>query len=429
MRSVLIKQEPQVSNFLFYLYIYFVFDFFLHLSARIPAYGVLRPTMLLAILISILLLAQKDRFPAIGSDPVFKAVKILILYIIITLPLVTWPGSVIVNNMPVFVKAVVFFFFTALIIDTDKRLKIFILVFMACQTFRVLEPLYLNITSGYWGSATHLGFDQFALRLSGAPADVINPNGLGFVIVTIIPYWYYLGWHGKSTLVKVLFLITVPLLIYALVLTMSRGAFLALLVVFGMLFKDSTHKAFFIAIAIVAVVFIWANLSDVHKDRYLSLVDPSSSQSSSAQGRIDGMKSEFGVALKRPIVGHGLGTSKEAKVHAGVGWLISHNLYIEIFIELGFIGFIIFMRFLKSIYAKFKSNLDSLQQHQNLAADVFVKNLNMTMKTVFWMYVIYSINYFGLSVYYWYMFGGLAIAYSRIYFDKARVVNHEVVKA
>ena len=158
---------------------------------------------------------------------------------VITLPFVTWPGSVLINNLPEFVKAVVFFFFTTLIIDTEKRLTIFLLIFISCQVFRVFEPLYMNITSGYWGDRTYLGSGEFAARLSGAPSDIVNPNGLGFIIVTAIPYLYYLIWLSPRKLLKLLFLIILPLLIYALVLTMSRGAFLALLVILWMIFKES----------------------------------------------------------------------------------------------------------------------------------------------------------------------------------------------
>src|SRR5690606_2805265 len=166
------KKEMQVSSFCFSVYIYFLIDFFLHLSARIPGYGVIRPTLLLVVIISFSLFMQRDRLKDVGKNQAYKSIIILIGYIIVSLPFVKWPGSVIKNNMPDFVKAVVFFFFTLYIIDSEKRLKIFLLVFVGCQVIRVLEPLYLNITEGYWGSRTYLGDGEFAQRLSGAPSDV-----------------------------------------------------------------------------------------------------------------------------------------------------------------------------------------------------------------------------------------------------------------
>ena len=233
-----------------------------------------------------------------------------------------------------------------------------------------------------------------------------------------MPFWYYIGWQGRAIFVKLLALIVMPMAAYALVLTMSRGSFIAMIVVAWMILKDSKRKILLIIGGMVVLAMIWVNLSDLHKERYLSLIDPSTSMSVTAEGRIEGMKSEFHVALERPLFGHGLGTSKEAKANAGVGWLVSHNLYIEILLELGLIGLIIFLLFMKTIYLKFRNNLEKLDHYDHLKEDAYVKNLNLAMKTVFWMYVVFSINYFGLSVYYWYMFGGLTIAFSRIYFDK-----------
>src|SRR5690606_5406517 len=134
------RKEMQVSAFCFGAYIYFLIDFFLHLSARIPGYGVLRPTLLLVAIISMSLIIQRDRLKDVSKNPAYKAILVLIGYIVVSLPFVEWPGSVIKNNLPEFVKAIVFFFFTVFVIDSEKRLKIFLIVFVGCQVIRVLEP-------------------------------------------------------------------------------------------------------------------------------------------------------------------------------------------------------------------------------------------------------------------------------------------------
>src|SRR5690606_27442589 len=99
---------------------------------------------------------QREKVSGWSKDPISSSVLLLILYIFISLPLVEWPGSVIRNNLSQFVKAVVFFFFAALLIDSNRRLKLFLVVFLGCQVIRVFEPLFLNVTQGYWGSKTHL---------------------------------------------------------------------------------------------------------------------------------------------------------------------------------------------------------------------------------------------------------------------------------
>ena len=50
----------------------------------------------------------------------------------------------------VWLCAIVFFFFTAYALDTPKRIKVFVFVFVGLQVFRVLEPLFMHFQSGYW---------------------------------------------------------------------------------------------------------------------------------------------------------------------------------------------------------------------------------------------------------------------------------------
>src|SRR5690606_32903433 len=120
-RSYIIKKqkEVRVSSFCFAIYIYFLVDFFLHLSARIPGYVAIRPTLLLVMIISLSLFLQRERLKDLSKSPAYKSIIILIGYLIISLPLVKWPGSVVKNNLPEFVKAVVFFFFTVFTIDSE----------------------------------------------------------------------------------------------------------------------------------------------------------------------------------------------------------------------------------------------------------------------------------------------------------------------
>ncbi|WP_292050293.1 O-antigen ligase [Marinobacter sp.] len=401
-----------VSQLSFVLYLYFILDFFLRFSARIPGYGAIRPTLLAVATISILLFLQRDKLRGRFDDPIFKAIFVLFGYIVVSLPLVEWPGSVVRANIDPFVKAVVFLFFTALIIDTEKRLKWFVVVFVFCQVFRVLEPLYLNITQGYWGSSTYLDKGEFADRLAGAPADVINPNELGFVIATAIPFLHYLLWPlgWKS---KLLYVAVMPAMLYALILTMSRGAFIALLVVAFLVFKESRHKMKLIVVAVMLVVGALSVMTPIQKDRYLSLVDHDTTGGSSAEGRLKGIVGEFKLGLTRPVVGHGLGTTSEAKFHKWGSTKASHNLYGELIIELGLIGFVIFLRFLYQIARKL-SVVRSRFAALNMSDQSYYSRLNKCLIAVFWMYAVYSLNYWGLSQYYWYLLGGLVIAFGRL---------------
>lgn len=230
--------------------------------------------------------------------------------------------------------------------------------------------------------------------------------------MTVIPFIHYLlfprGW-----LAKLLYGALMAALLYALILTMSRGAMLALLVVGFMVFKESRHKVTLLAVALVLAVAGWSVMSPVQKDRYLSLVDRDTTAGATVDGRFKGMVAEFKLGLHRPIVGHGLGTTPEAKVNVMGYRQASHSLYAELLIEIGIIGAVIFLNFLWQVYQRLALNRQRFRSGL-FSENAFYHQLNRAMIAVFWMYAFFSINYWGLSQSYWYLFAGLAVSFGRI---------------
>ncbi len=290
----------------FKLYFVFVVSFFLHLPERIPLLGMLKFDLVLIVLIFILLTLGKTSHDSERNESdTGKILKILMLYVVISLPLAQWPGTVLRAGIPNFIKVVIFFYFTVSLITTEERLKKFISLFILCQTFRIIEPLYLHITNGYWGSATTMG-GEIMDRLAGAPHDVVNPNGLAFVITSVIPFFHYLS-LSSSFKYKILYLSLLPLFLYALVLTASRTGFLALgIVLINFVFR-SRKKLLLIIMLIIGSAIVYSNLSDLQKDRYLSIYEHDVPGGKTAKGRLDGDIQDFNVAMEKPIVGHGLG--------------------------------------------------------------------------------------------------------------------------
>lgn len=392
-----------VSTATFFWFQIYQLEFFLHFSQRVHAIGVIRPTILLFLLIATLLVVQKNIVRIRLKHPTFVAYSAFLIMLLIIIPFVTFPGSVIKNNFPVFIKAVVFLYFVGLILDTPARFRWALIVFVSCQVIRVLEPLYLNITEGYWGDATNVD-GELEARLGGAPSDVINANELGFVITTAIPFLHYYL-LPRTWFYKVVYFALLPLLLYALILTMSRGAFLALLVVGWVVFAESKHKVLLVLAIIGIACAGLAVMNDNQRDRYLSLVSSDSKQAKSKEGRINGMINEFKIGFTRPVFGHGLGTTAEAKVKNGFGPQASHNMYAEILIEVGLVGMFFFYRFIRSIYRQITYSYKFVHE-----MDEFYQITFKVFKVVFWMFIVYSINYWGLTQYYWYNLAGLVIA-------------------
>lgn len=406
------KYETDESRTIsFYLYMLFLISYFLHLPARISFLGFIRFDLLLMTAIVFAIIANKPNKGNV-TDRISTILYCLLLYIFVSLPFVEWPGSVLNKNIFIFIKALVFFFFTVNIIRTNKDMKTFMIVFISCQLFRVLEPTWLHITTGYWGSTTHMGGGEFLDRLSGGPYDIINPNGLAWVIVSIIPFMFFLT-RGKSFKVKFLFYVSFLICIYALVLTESRSGMVGLAIIIAGIIWKSKAKILLIILTIVIAVIVYANLDPLSQDRYLSIFRKDVKGAQTAQGRIDSWSTELQSVLHRPIVGHGLGTSVEVGANILGYGQISHNLYIEVLQELGIIGFTIFVLYIINIFKSFllikkrilKASYDS---------DIFLVEMVNAMQVWIVLALIFSMASYGLSEYTWYLFGGISAVLLRL---------------
>jgi putative inorganic carbon (HCO3(-)) transporter len=406
------------SNPGLYLYLLFMTSWFLHLPARLSFLGAIRFDLLLVCLLTAIAFAKPGRRagPPGEAD---MALRVIIAYAILTIPLVYWPGSVIKLGLPNFVKAVVFFYFTIVFVRTEADLRKLVFVFVSLQIVRVLEPLYLNVTQGYWGSRASMANWESLERLSGAPSDVINSNGLAFLVCTILPFLYFMA--GRSFKARFAALLVAILCVYALALTGSRSGIIGLAVVMlGIVAKSRSPASFFMlgvfGLAAGGVGFMFLN-PDL-QDRYLSIVGLGEKNLGTFEDRMEGMTTQLEVLMHRPIFGHGLGTSAEANAnftlegpYAGRD-MPAHNLYLEIGQELGVIGIIIFLFFIKAIFSGFAQSRRACMHHR--VTGEYLPKLIDAMQVWLWMNLVFSFASYGLSSYEWYLFGGLSVVLQRL---------------
>ena len=405
----------------FFLFLVLIVFTLLSVPTRVPVLGYLRPTVLLVAVIAVLIMVASNASRRPETPDTMRKLNVLFLYMLLTVPFVQWPGSVIRFGLEGFVKAAVFFYFTVYLVTTHKRLIQFIATIVTCQVIRVLEPLYLHITTGYWGGAAHMGGGEFMDRLSGAPSDIINPNGLAFVVLTTIPFLHYLLGGSPKAILKTVYVLLLPALLYALVLTGSRSGMIGLVVVFGFICYRSRHRTILIALGGIAVVGMLAVMTPDMRDRYLSIVDRTSTRhAATSEGRVEGVMQDFAVIKQRPLFGYGVGTSREALANVSGRDQISHNLYTEVLIELGVLGFLLYIRVLVSIGAnvasvgkmKLPSSLRGEPNGRSQDSGVVAYYLRVREAAMAWfvMCLAFSLASYGLSEFYWYMVAGLSVA-------------------
>jgi putative inorganic carbon (hco3(-)) transporter len=402
------------------LLLVFVISWFLHLGARLPFLGAIRFDLILVVILTAFALANRAQDKGITTRT-DTLLRVLVVYAILTIPFVEWPGSVIKNGIPEFIKAIVFYYFVIAFVRTESDLRKFIVVFLGCQVIRIVEPLYLHFTEDYWGEIASMSNWEYLNRLSGAPSDVINPNGLAFVICTVLPFLYFL--KSQSWFSKLAFFCLTPVCLYTLSLTGSRTGFLALIVILlGVLAKSKRRFVVGFSIAILAIA-CFPLLSEDMQDRYLSTFGAGEKNEGTAEGRVEGVKANFLVAMRKPIVGHGLGTSREANANFGLEDKPSHNLYAEVAQELGFVGLAIFLLLLKSIFSAFSS---CRRAYRGAVTGGFLPSVLDAMQVWLWMNFLFSFASYGLHSYEWYLLAGFSVVLQRLHWNAANLDREDL---
>lgn len=405
------QQGDKTWSLAFTLYCLFTVSYFLHLGKRLDILGTLRIDLLLTVGTVLALFVSRKSDATAEKPPMQTTTKLLLAicaYVIITLPLVQWPGSVIDHGFEPFIKAAAFYLLTLQTVTTEKRLHRYLVVFLGVQVFRVLEPLYLHITTGYWGSFTDMGNWEYMNRLSGAPFDIINSNGLAFVILVCVSLMHHLlaGGNWKA---KLLYGALLGALVYAMVLTASRSGMLVLAIFGLMIIWNSKHRTLSLIIVGIIIAIMFANMDDLERQRYLSIVDHSAKGGATAEGRVAGLWTDLGVGFERPLFGHGLGTSAEANYNAYGEALPSHTLYTEVLQELGLIGLGIYVAFLVVVL---RNCVRAVRRARESGRD-FIGRVAKSARDFGVLLLIFSIASFGFSEYQWYFLAALSVVLQR----------------
>jgi hypothetical protein len=408
--------EAGARDVAFYFLCAFIISYFGRLTARVPLLVAAHFDLVLAALTAVAIVFSpqvRSAGPAPKMDPVARQLWILLGYIIATIPFVEWPGSVL-HNLENYSKSLCFFFFVVAIVDTTRKLRILLVVYTATQVWRVIEPLEMHLRSGYWGSFTSLGNWEYMDRLAGSPYDIINPNGLGFVVIMTLPL-LYLVLRPTTTVRWAVFLGLVGAMCYALVLSASRSGFLGLVFLALFVIWRSKHRAAYLFAGIVIGAIAVAAMTGLQRERYLSIFDRHAKGAATAEARITGVIGDLKVSLRRPLFGHGLGTSREANVHFRGVDLPSHNLYTEVAEELGYIGLALLLAliwsFLRACWTAQRVLASAPPDDPRLG---YLRDVAGILVMVVAVDLFFSFASFGFSEPYWYFFGGLSVVTARL---------------
>jgi O-antigen ligase len=199
------------------------------------------------------------------------------------------------------------------------------------------------------------------------------------------------------------------------VLSASRSSFLAVILLGLIVIFRSRHRAVLFTVAVIGSAVALSLMTDLQRDRYLSIVSSDTKSSATAEGRVSGVLADLTVAQRKPLFGYGLGTSREANANFRGEDKPSHDLFTEVAQELGFVGLFLFLtliaQFIRSCYAARAIVSASPGGTDDLK---FLDHVASSLLVLMFVYIFFSFASYGLSEPYWYFIGGLSVATARL---------------
>lgn len=265
-----------------------------------------------------------------------KALVVMTLVAVLTIPFAVAPGDSIAVLKDNFLKAAIMCLVIMNVAGTPWRLRTLLRLVVLCGVMLALFAVR-DFEAGFFPT---LNAGE-GVRIAGIVNGMFgNPNDLATSLSQLVPLAVGLAVTRRG-LVRALFLACAALLTLAVVVSFSRGGFLSLVAMGGLLMWKLRRRhrgAVLVAcgLALVAVVTI---APSGYGDRLSTIFDISADKTGSAQERYELMQRAASVAATRPIVGVGIGNFHVYSIRE----YVAHNSYLEVAAELGWIGFVAYL--------------------------------------------------------------------------------------
>jgi putative inorganic carbon (HCO3(-)) transporter len=324
-------------------------------------------------------------------------------------PLIAWQ-----EFSGTFIRAVLVFIVIVNVVRTEARLKVLLLVSIVTAVLLSLG----TINEYRLGLMTVEGY-----RAGGRGAGLFgNTNDMALHLVTMLPLSVAFFFGSRGPLRKTTHAICAGLMIFAIVLSYSRGAFLGALVAFAFLaFKIGRRSKIEIAaVVLIAAVGMILIAPSGYGNRLLSIFIPELDPNGSADSRRGELLRSTYIALRHPAFGIGMGNYQPNMSYRG---LVTHNSYTQVASEMGLIAVTLYTTFIVKPLRKLSA---IARQTFGVKEDSHFYYLALGLQASL---LVYMVSSFFLSVpYVWnvYYLVGYAVCFRRIYeSETGRVVTIE----
>lgn len=239
-----------------------------------------------------------------------------------------------------FVKIIAIALFTTGIVTTRERLRL--LVWVIALSFG-----FYGFKNALWGLKT---FAQVPIK-TGPGGMLADNNDFALALAMAVPMLWMIGQSERREVLRRAFLVMVPMTAFTVLLTHSRGGFLAMAGGLGVLVWRSKHRATGIVLGLLGGILGLFLMPDSMRERFSSIANYE--EDSSANARFKSWAVAIRMAVDNPLVGVGLSNFRpnyldyepnpsEAQL-GGHGVFVAHNSYLQIWAECGTPALLIYL--------------------------------------------------------------------------------------
>jgi O-antigen ligase len=268
-----------------------------------------------------------------------REVNLVLLFCLtglLSVPLAIDPTEAWLQFSGAFIRCIVIFIVMVNVLRTERRLKW--LLFLAITVSCVLSVGALN--DYRLGLLTVEGY-----RVAGVGQGIFgNSNDMAFHLVTIMPIAIALIFSSRGMIRKLVLGVSVALMMGAVVVTYSRGAFLGGIVALGFIAwkLGGSNRLNVFVLGFVLILLLLVVAPGNYVIRLLSIFIPSLDPVGSSGARQGELFRSLYVALRHPVLGIGMGNYAKEMSYSG---LVTHNAYTQVAAEMGSAALVIYTLF------------------------------------------------------------------------------------
>lgn len=324
---------------IFFLSMFIIFTFIPVLYTYFPMFGTIKIVLIagIALLISYLLHPKEYNNLNAWRNPIFSAWLVFFITMILGL-MVSLDRGLTFTIIQTILKYLVVLAVMVKIIDSEPRLDFVIKLFSLCGFVMAVS----TILNYFLGKTLENGVRGVAIE-SGIFAD---PNDLALFFNVTLPFLIYFYYTSKKRILPLLAIIIVEI---AVILTYSRGGFLgSCAVLLGVTYLRKAERGKIITLILLGVILFVGFAPKDYKERLSTIfveseVDP---QTGKYPGRMEAWVDLLPVGMHSPVLGVGAGCSWYLSgSRDNADWHLIHNTFLQIFLEMGLLGFWCYLLF------------------------------------------------------------------------------------